>query len=162
VVKWSLEKSPFRSVDLNIYVTGVFLAIVSVVLYISTSAVPVAKNNYVIVFPVSGLEQKGPNISGTKYHVTSRTAIIKSQGSGSYLLTLKSPSCATNNYSIISTFPALGNNKLVQQTEKSWSFESRNPDSDNYLVIQTTGLQCQEQTDNSLILMEMDLIIPNK
>lgn len=160
--KRSLGFLPFRNVDLNVYVTGVFLVLVSVVLYISTSASQVVKINDMTVSPISGFEQKVANLSGTKYNLTSRTAIIKSQGSGSYLFTLKSPPCAANNYSILSTFPVLSSNRLIQQTEKSWLFESRNPDSDNYLVIQTTGLLCQEQNDNSPTLMDLDLIIPNK
>lgn len=157
-----LTKLPVRNINLNVYIAGIFITIVSVVFCVSSSAHQEIANKTMTITPISGLQQMETDLNITGYYLTSKTAIVKSTGLGSYLLTLNSPLCSPSNSAILSTFPALSSNKLEQQTEKSWTFDLRDPSRDSYLVIQTIGTLCADQNDKSKFLMKMDLTISNK
>jgi len=152
-------KLPIRHGAFNLYVTGIFVAIISIIFFVSSYVDNEINDTNFMVTPLSGLEQKVDDTGVKVFNLTSKTAIIRSTGIGSYLISLKAPSCASSNFSILSRFPVLSKNNLVKQTENSWALDSQESDDDTYLVIQTTGIPCAGPNP---ILMTMELSVSNK
>jgi hypothetical protein len=150
-----------KKIDINLFVICCFLGIALTILYIHTSTNQNTEFSVLEISPISGLEQKQANLDGTDYTLTSKTAIIKSAGFGSYLLTIKPPSCSPYNSSNVSLFPSLREDSLKEQTENSWSIDSRGFNGEMYLVIQTIGSSCSNQGDNASIFMEINLTASN-
>jgi hypothetical protein len=158
----NLEIFSMKKIDINFYVICSFMAIVLPMLYIHTSTNQTSDSRALVISPISGLEQKHSDFDGTDYNLTSKTAIIKSTGLGSYLLTIKPPLCAPYNSSNVSMFPGPRKKFLKKQTQNSWSIDSRDFGSEMYLVIQSTGSSCTGKDKSAPVLMEIKLSASNQ